>query len=87
MSEKIKHNTEAALLAPEGQIWVCLCCGKTSDHRYGSTGWCHPGWDESCLLNCALLLKDGLIYNNDKRVIGTKHEQEDIDVSNSDNTE
>lgn len=50
-------------IAPEGAIWVCGACGKTSKDRYGDAG---SSWDESCMLNAILchaekrFTKDGL---------------------------
>lgn len=45
--------------APEGTIWVCGACGKTSRWQYGfdpllSRAEASPGWDESCMLNAVL---------------------------------
>lgn len=44
--------------APEGQVWVCGACGKTSRTRYGfdatNVRVASPGWDESCMLNAVL---------------------------------
>ena len=39
--------------APEGQLWVCAACGKTSRDRYGEKK-ISDGWDESCMLNAVL---------------------------------
>jgi hypothetical protein len=49
--------------APEGQIWVCCACGKTSEWKYGfdnNNKDCvkSHGWDESCMLNSVLCYKD-----------------------------
>ena len=48
------HN----VLAPEGMIYVCTACGKTSPTK---SGWdCNDnfvgqkGWDVSCFLNSSL---------------------------------
>lgn len=45
-------------LAPEGQIYVCGACGKTSYTRYGfdenDQSQADSGWDESCMLNAVL---------------------------------
>lgn len=38
-------------MAPDGQIWVCGACGKTSKDRYGDPG---KNWDEACMLNSVL---------------------------------
>jgi hypothetical protein len=44
-------------IAPDGQVWVCAACGKTSKDRYGDdkSSW---GWDESCMLNSVLCYAD-----------------------------
>lgn len=36
--------------APEGTIFVCAACGKTSK----DTNVFKDGWDESCMLNAVL---------------------------------
>ena len=41
-------------MAPEGKLWVCFACGKTSHDRYGGFD-ATPGWDESCALNAHLV--------------------------------
>lgn len=41
-------------MAPDGAMWVCGACGKTSDDRYGTDGEHSHGWDESCVLNAVL---------------------------------
>ena len=55
-------------MAPEGKLWVCCVCGKTSEDNYGITGKHTFGWDESCMLNSKLFDKDKLVYGNDGRV-------------------
>lgn len=45
-----KHPTH---IAPEGTIYVCGACGKTSMDIYGVAG----GWDESCALNSVLCIQ------------------------------
>lgn len=53
--------------APEGKIWVCHACGKTSKDQYGMEGEHSRGWDESCMLNSGLyeisqlVMRDGLV--------------------------
>lgn len=43
--------------APEGTIWVCAACGKTSLDR-----WQGPnGWDESCATNAVLCERGDII--------------------------
>lgn len=39
-------------MAPEGKVYVCCACGKTSRGLYGSQS--DHGWDESCMLNAVL---------------------------------
>jgi hypothetical protein len=62
-------------IAPEGQIYVCGACGKTSRTRYGffSDGTARGadfmpdgsrvserGWDESCMMHAVLCYAGGL---------------------------
>lgn len=53
---------EGTAYAPEGAIYVCAACGKTSPTRYGfddqNRHVSQPGWDESCMLH-AILCKVG----------------------------
>lgn len=47
---------ETDRFAPEGAIWLCPYCGKTSQRdSYGIEGEHSPGWDESCALNAILV--------------------------------
>lgn len=45
-------------LAPEGQVYVCGACGKTSYTQYGfdenDQSQADSGWDESCMMNAVL---------------------------------
>jgi len=41
--------------APEGTVWVCGACGKTSHTRYGLDRNKSPGWDESCMMNAVII--------------------------------
>jgi hypothetical protein len=52
--------------APTGKIFQCLACGKVSRYRYGfnpegrhndaqGLPYASYGWDESCMMNCALV--------------------------------
>lgn len=49
------HGTD---LAPEGHIWVCMACGKTSKTKYGfdqdNNRVAMRGWDVSCAINSQL---------------------------------
>lgn len=38
-------------IAPDGKLWLCYACGKTTRDRYGESG----GWDEACALNSGLV--------------------------------
>jgi hypothetical protein len=44
--------------APDGQIFVCGACGKTSKCIYGDSQESFIGWDESCMLNAVLCYED-----------------------------
>lgn len=46
--------------APEGQIFVCGACGKTSRCIYGDKrkDGTYTSWDESCMLNAVLCYED-----------------------------
>jgi len=41
-------------IAPKGKIWQCRACGKRSRDLYGDQSLDY-GWDESCVLNAALV--------------------------------
>jgi hypothetical protein len=53
--------------APDGAIFVCGACGKTSKSIYGDDTK-FGGWDESCMLNAVLCKLDSLVYEC-KRVV------------------
>lgn len=46
--------------APDGQVYVCGACGKTSPNRAPGTKGASRGWDESCMLNSFLCYIDGI---------------------------
>lgn len=50
-------------IAPEGKIWVCGACGKTSRGDYGTGS--DYGWDESCMLNAVLCYEEKRIDPRD----------------------
>ena len=61
-------------IVPDGYIFVCRACGKTSWSHYGfdadGRNVCSYGWDESCMMNCALYKTDQvLIREGGSRVI------------------
>jgi hypothetical protein len=53
--------------APEGTIYVCAACGKTSLTQ-APTSESTMGWDESCMLNCVLVKEDSIKRGADGRV-------------------
>ncbi len=59
-------------LAPEGQVYICGACGKTSPTRYGfddnNTNVGDPGWDASCMMNATLCTTDSIRRNEAGRV-------------------
>jgi hypothetical protein len=53
----------ANILAPDGKWFVCQACGKRSRDRYGDRA-IDAGWDESCMMNCALANESDCIVIN-----------------------
>jgi hypothetical protein len=47
-------------VAPDGQVFVCMACGKMSKDRYGMQR-ISSGWDESCMLNAILCYRNKLV--------------------------
>ena len=50
---------EGTTVAPVGQVWVCLACGKRSRTKYGFdtnnvAQTIDPLWDSSCMLHAVL---------------------------------
>jgi len=68
----LKMPDEKDLIAPEGKVWVCLACGKTSRHKYGDEDRWATGWDVSCTLNCDLFDEKDLVRNEHGRVVSIK---------------
>lgn len=58
--------------APEGKVWVCTKCGKTSLNRYRGPNL----WDESCTLNADLVDESRLVYAAEGRVVEVLPEPE-----------
>ena len=54
-------------VAPEGQIFVCMACGKMSKDKYGDQQ-ISQGWDASCMLNSALFEETELVIKNNRVV-------------------
>ena len=47
-------------LAPEGKVWICMCCGKRARSRYGFDAQDNDtkidyGYDESCMMHSELM--------------------------------
>lgn len=61
-------TTTEDTLAPDGTVWVCLACGKTSPDRAGGSGW-----DISCFISAVLCRKDKLVFDDDGRVVKVDH--------------
>jgi hypothetical protein len=59
--------------APEGMIYVCTMCGRTSETRYGfdehERDVATVGWDEACMLHAILCSKQRLLRNKQGFVI------------------
>ena len=57
--------SDGTKLAPEGYIWVCMACGKTSKTHYGfdenRNTVSMRGWDESCMLNSEMTPEELII--------------------------
>ncbi len=51
----------AGEVAPEGQVWVCRCCGKTEKDLFGADN----GWDEACVINAKLCYEDKLVFDEE----------------------
>ena len=49
--------------APDGHVYVCGACGKTSPTRYGfddaGQRVAPNGWDESCMMHAVLCIAGG----------------------------
>jgi hypothetical protein len=52
-------------VAPEGQVFVCMACGKMSRDKYGDQQ-ISRGWDVSCMLNSALFDETELVIENNR---------------------
>lgn len=50
-------------VAPVGQVYVCLACGKRSRDKYGNQSISY-GWDASCMLNCDVFNEEDLVMEN-----------------------
>jgi len=59
--------------APDGQVWICGACGKTSPTKYGfdadEKNVAEAGWDESCMLNAVLCLTSSIMRNKQGRIV------------------
>lgn len=48
-------------VAPDGYVWVCAACGKTSPERTGRGS--QYGWDVSCFLNAVLVKDTDIVFD------------------------
>ena len=58
-------------IAPEGQIYVCMACGKRSLDEYGYRALDRM-WDASCMLNAMLCYDDETLILKNGRVVDAK---------------
>lgn len=72
-------------IAPEGFIYVCHACGKTSKDRYGYNkkypGETSYGWDASCYMYSKMYKKSQLEYDEFKKVSKINEEKDADDTS------
>ena len=54
--------------APEGMIWVCGACGKTSRDLYGDDPTNPLGWDESCMFNAVRCIEASIVRDENGRI-------------------
>lgn len=54
--------------APDGQIFVCGACGKTSKSIYGDELHGLGSWDESCMLNAVLCSEDSVVIEHGRAI-------------------
>lgn len=63
---------ESTTIAPEGKVWVCLQCGKTSLTKSGldqnGSDTSALDWDECCKLHSELFDKEQCVFSGDKVV-------------------
>lgn len=59
-------------VAPDGYVWVCAACGKTSMERTGNHSNADYGWDASCFLNAVLVKQEDCVRGEDGRVSEVK---------------
>ena len=64
--------TKDDTLAPEGQVWVCVHCGRFSRDKDGNTSEKSPGWDIGCRVHAILHRKESLVTREGRviRIIG-----------------
>lgn len=71
-NDKTTQANDGTTPAPEGYLYVCLACGKTSPTRYGfdarNKNVAMSGWDESCSCNAEMFPISRLTRNPSGRV-------------------
>jgi hypothetical protein len=55
-------------IADEGNVFVCLACGKTSKDQYGDEK-ISSGWDESCMMNSREFAISRLVYSKSGQTV------------------
>lgn len=51
-ADNLEDEMSEERMAPDGAVWICGACGKTSKDRYGDG---KSMWDESCMLHAVLV--------------------------------
>jgi hypothetical protein len=60
-------------VAGEGEIFVCVCCGRLSKDRWGKQK-IHHGWDTSCMTHAVKYKQGDLILDpKTKCVVGLRN--------------
>lgn len=77
--------TDGVTVAPEGQIYVCGACGKTSMTRYGFDSdekrVADRGWDTSCATWATLCFKDSIERSPEGRIVSARAVPETPEVA------
>lgn len=50
-------------VAGDGEVWVCIACGKRSRDRFGMQA-ISVGWDASCMSKAILCLESSLAFED-----------------------
>lgn len=66
LEEDEEDSTTTDDLAPVGQVYMCMACGKRSKSRVAGT--VDEGWDISCTLRAVLCEESSLVLGDNGRV-------------------